>query len=73
MLAFRSEGHLNLWLENASHPSGESFSLAQQWDLARTWFAGRHLPGWHKRTAEEAEGVFRDAGLTSDFWKLTNS
>ena len=71
MLLFRSEGHLDRWLHDPSHPKGEGLSLEQQWGLAETWFAGRHLPGWHKRTAEEAEAVFRSVGLISDFWRLT--
>ena len=71
MLLFRSEDHLARWLEDPSRPKGESFSLEQQWTLAQRWFAGRHLPKWHKRTAEEAEAVFRSVGLTSDFWRLT--
>lgn len=71
MLLFRSEEHLDRWLLDPSHPKGECISLDQQWGLAEKWFAGRHLPGWDKRTAEEAEAVFRSVGLTSDFWRLT--
>jgi hypothetical protein len=69
MLVFRSEDHLQRWI-GLGHPAGESFSLKQQWDLARSWFAGRHFPGWRRRTPAEAEAVFRSVGLTSDFWKL---
>ena len=71
MLAFRSEEHLGLWLRDPSRPRGEALSLEQQWELAQKWFAGRHLPEWHKRSAEEAEAVFCSVGLTSDFWRLT--
>ena len=69
MLLFRSEEHLERWLAG-DRPRGETFSVDQQWLLARTWFEGRHLPGWRKRSAAEAEAVFRAAGLTSDFWRL---
>lgn len=71
MLLFRSEEHLDRWLEDPSRPRGERLTLEQQWDLARSWFAGRHRPEWKKRSADEAESVFRGAGLTSDFWRLT--
>ena len=70
MLLFRSEEHLSEWLAAPGHPRGESLSLAQQWELARTWFAGRHLPTWRRRDAAEAEVVFRSVGLTSAFWSL---
>ena len=71
MLLFRSEEHLARWLQDPSHPKGGSLSLEQQWELARRWFDGRHRPEWRRRTAEEAEAVFRAVGLTSDFWRLT--
>ena len=70
MLAFRSEEHLERWLDTGQ-PRGERMSIAQQWLLARTWFAGRDRPEWTKRTAAEAEALFADAGLTRDFWRLT--
>jgi hypothetical protein len=43
---------------------------AQQWRLAHRWYAGRRAPDWRRRTAEEAESVFADCGLTGDFWTL---
>lgn len=69
MLLFRSEEHVAAWVA-AGHPSGSTLTLAQQWDLAVAWFRGRDLPDWRKRTAAEAEAVFRDVGLTDDFWHL---
>lgn len=71
MLLFRSEEHVERWLADGSRPRGETLTLDQQWRLANEWFRGRHLPGWRRRSAAEAEGVFRDAGLTGDFWRLT--
>jgi hypothetical protein len=70
MLLFRSEEHLERWLEDDRRPRGEALRLEQQWRLARLWFRGRHLPEWRKRTADEAEAVFRDAGLTGNFWRF---
>lgn len=71
MLLFRSGEHVDRWLADRSRPRGETMTLDRQWHLAREWFRGRHLPEWRKRTAAEAEGVFRSAGLTGDFWRLS--
>lgn len=70
MLLFRSEEHLGAWV-SADNPAGERMSIDQQWDLARSWFEGRHRPGWRRRTPAEAEAVLRSVGLTSAFWQLT--
>jgi hypothetical protein len=72
MLLFRSEEHLGRWLVKPGRQRGETLSLDQQWKLAQRWFAGRHLPGWQKRDAAQAEEVFRSVGLTSDFWRLVS-
>ena len=71
MLIFRSEEHLEAWLAKAGHPRGERMTPEQQWELAARWFAGRHEPGWTKRSPEEAEQIFRSVGLTGTFWQLT--
>jgi hypothetical protein len=72
MLIFRSEDHLERWLA-ADNPRGETMSLDRQWELARRWFAGRNLRDWRRRTAAEAEALFRNVGLTSDFWSLSRA
>jgi hypothetical protein len=69
MLLFRSEKHVDAWVASG-RPSGATLTLEQQWRLAQEWFRGRHLPGWRKRTAAQAEEVFRRAELTADFWRL---
>lgn len=71
MLLFRSEDHLERWLADGTRPSGARLTLDVQWELARAWFRGRHLPEWRKRSATEAEEVFASVGLTDDFWRLT--
>ena len=72
MLLFRSDEHLEAWLAVGDRPEGERLKLDQQWELAKRWFVGRHLRSWKKRTAAEAEGVFRSVGLTSNFWSLSS-
>jgi hypothetical protein len=45
--------------------------LEQVWGLARAWYApDRRAPDWRRYTLEEAEGIFRDAGLMPEFWTL---
>ena len=71
MLLFRSEEHLDRWLSAGNRPRGETMTVAQQWALAVAWFEGRDEPGWRKRTTSKAEALFRDAGLTDNFWSLS--
>lgn len=69
MLLFRSEEHVERWVASG-RPRGATLTLARQWHLAQTWFRGRDLPEWRRRTAAEAEEVFRETGLTGEFWRL---
>ena len=70
MLAFRSEAHVERWLEQRDLPKGAVFSLEQLWLLADAWYANRLAADWRRRTAEEAEALFAEVGLTGDFWRL---
>jgi hypothetical protein len=41
------------------------------WELAKGWFGGdRRAPEWKRPTAEEAEQLFTNVGLTGPFWRL---
>jgi Alkylmercury lyase len=73
MLAFRSEAHVERWLEQRGLDRGALFSAEQMWRLARAWYENRLAPDWRRRTAEEAEGLFGAIGLVGDFWRLTPS
>ena len=72
MLLFRSEEHVEAWLHQWGQAAGETFSLEQQWSLAKSWYADRLAPDWRRRTTEEAQAIFRGAGLVSDFWALAD-
>ncbi|MGH2753660.1 MAG: hypothetical protein ACRDLB_04440 [Actinomycetota bacterium] len=72
MLLFRSEEHLERWLAERGLSRGEIFSPEQQWTMAKIWYANRMSRDWHRGSPGEAEAVFRNAGLVSDFWKLTS-
>jgi hypothetical protein len=67
MLLFRSEDHV----VRSGKPKGEFLAPEQMWRLADTWYHDRDDPAWRRRTADEAEAVFAEIGLTGDFWRLT--
>jgi hypothetical protein len=70
MLLFRSEEHIRRWCDARSLTPGAIFSPAQMWAVAKPWFERRLHPDWRRYTADEAELVFTNAGLTGDFWKF---
>ena len=70
MLLFRSEEHLDEWID-AGNPRGETMTVAQQWALARVWFQGRDLLSWRRRSPQEAQEVLLSVGLDSDFWSFS--
>jgi hypothetical protein len=70
MLAFRSEAHVDRWLELRQLRRGALFSVDQLWRLADDWYANRLDPDWRRRTPEEAETLFAELGLDGDFWRL---
>ena len=66
MLLFQSEDHV----EESGSVKGKFLTPEQMWQLADVWYRDRADPTWRRRTAEEAESVFAEIGLTGDFWKL---
>lgn len=70
MLAFRSEEHVERWCEQRRIEKGAVFTPEQLWRLAHAWYVDRMSPDWQRRTAEEAEALFTELGLTGDFWRL---
>jgi hypothetical protein len=45
--------------------------MRQLWGLARVWYGDRLSKQWRRKTAQEAEAIFEELGLTTAFWKLT--
>jgi Alkylmercury lyase len=70
MLLFRDEEHVDRWAEQGGHPTGGLLTPEQLWELARRWYQNRLDPDWRRRTANEAQVVFEDIGLTGPFWEL---
>ncbi len=70
MLGFRSEAHVDRWLELRGLERGAVFSLEQLWSLADAWYGDRLAADWRRRTGAEAEALFAELGLSGDFWRL---
>jgi hypothetical protein len=71
MLFFRSEEFLDQWLAAKHAKRGALLSIPQLWDLSQRWYDNRLSPQYHGRTVEQVQKIFNEAGLTSEFWKVT--
>lgn len=70
MLLFRDEQAIDTWCASTNEPHGAIVPLQQVWDLSKIWYGNRMSPDYRGRTKDEAEAVFMQAGLTSNFWKF---
>jgi len=70
MLLFRSEKHVDNWCRQWNRPRGGTLTLEQGWRLAQLWYDDRLNHDWRPMSADEAQGVFAEVGLTGEFWKL---
>lgn len=70
MLLFESESRIDEWCVKHRISKGDVQPIAKIWEFSKVWY-GNHLnPNWKKWTAEEAQKLFDQAGLTSDIWKI---
>ena len=70
VLPFRSRDEIRKWCNRHGLPHGEAVPLSQVARLAHLWY-GRHADrDWRKWTVVEAQDIFHQAGLVSDFWDL---
>lgn len=70
VLPFRSSEEIRQWCARHRLPFGEAVPIGRVARLARLWYGSHGSPSWHKWTVEEAQEIFREAGLESDFWDL---
>ena len=70
MLLFRSEEWIDKWCERNNLERGEVLTIQQVWELSKLWYEKRLSPDYHGRSVEQVEEIFKQAGLTSDFWHL---
>ena len=69
MLFFQSEETLNEWLVSQKAERGAVLSIPQLWRLSKRWYQDRMSLGYHGRTIEQVQAIFKDLGLTSEFWQ----
>ena len=71
MLLFRSEEHIQRWSSRWRQPPGGILTLPQVWGLAKAWYQEDSRPdSWRRKTKDEAQALFNELGLTSEFWRL---
>ena len=70
MLFFRSEEALDQWLVSKKAERGAVLTLSQLWELSQRWYHDRLSPEFHGRTVEQAQNIFKEVGLTSEFWRI---
>ena len=68
MLFFRSEELLNQWLASKGVERGVVLTIPKLWELSQRWYRDRISPEYRGRKPEEVEKIFREAGLTSEYW-----
>ena len=69
MLFFQSEEKLNQWLESKHAQRGAVLSIPKLWELSQRWYENRMSPEYHGRTVEQVQEIFKEVGLTSEFWQ----
>jgi hypothetical protein len=57
------------WCAERGVTPGEVLPASQVWTLSQRWYHDRLSPDYRSRTAAQVQEIFRDLGLTSDFWR----
>lgn len=70
MLLFRGEEHIERWRTQWSQPRGATLSVEQTWRLGQRWYARKSDPDWQRFTADQAQALLAEFGLTGEFWSL---
>jgi hypothetical protein len=68
MNLFRSEEHINRWLDGRR--PGETLTANGLSDLAHAWWGDRLDPRWRPHTRQQNQAILTSLGLTSPFWLL---
>jgi len=69
MLFFQSEETLTEWLASRKAGRGDIISIPRLWELSQRWYHNRISPEYHGRTVEQVQEIFKELGLTSEFWQ----
>jgi len=68
MLLFRSEEWIDKWCKRNNLERGEVLTIQQVWNLSKLWYRDRLTLDYHGRSIEQAQEIFKQAGLMSAFW-----
>jgi len=68
MLLFRSEDHVQDWLQGRD--PGATIPIAKLAQLAEAWWGDRLAPDWRPHTREQNQAILDRLGLTGQFWRL---
>ena len=68
MNLFRSEEHVNRWLDGRQ--PGSTLSVGKLSELAHAWWGNRLAVDWRPRSRAENETILINLGLVDDFWTL---
>ncbi|MBK9005514.1 MAG: hypothetical protein IPM31_00820 [Anaerolineae bacterium] len=71
MLLFQSEEWIDKWCIRTNLARGEVLTINQVWKLSKLWYHNRLLLEYHGRSIQQVADVFRQAGLTSEFWYIS--
>lgn len=70
MLLFQSEEWIDKWCKRNNLTRGEVLTIDQTWKLSKLWYHNRLSLEYHGRSMDEVAEIFRQAGLTSEFWRV---
>ena len=68
MLLFRSEEWIDKWCKRNNLERGEVLTIQQVWELSKLWYDNRLSLEYHGRSLVQAKEIFKQTGLTSEFW-----
>jgi hypothetical protein len=70
MSLFRSEEHVDRWLQRTNRSKGAVVDLQTVWRLANAWYSDPRWAAWRPRTRDESQQALLSVGLTGEFWEL---
>lgn len=70
MLLFQSEEWIDKWCKRNNLARGEVLTIQQVWELSKLWYHNRLSLEYHGRNVEQAQEIFKKAGLRSGLWYL---
>jgi hypothetical protein len=67
---FRSEEHVQRWVDLQGYEPGATITSRQMCDLAHAWWGNRLDPAWVPRPLAGSQAILDRLGLTEPYWRL---